>query len=145
MSLSNNKDVARKEGRVEAFAVEDDVHIYKGALVALNADGYLEPASDAAGKVLAGIAYEECDNTLDGHSQGGKSCRVMRDGVFRLEASSVAQALVGRRVYVVDDATVDETTSHSLLAGVVVEVVSSTVCWVDVGPGVAVGVDSGGE
>lgn len=145
MAMTNNKDVARKEGRIEAFLVEDDVHIYKGALVALNAAGYLEPASDAADKVLAGIAYEECDNTLDGHSQGGKSCRVMRDGVFRLDASSVAQTLLGRKLYVVDDATVDETTSHSLLAGVVVEVVSGTVAWVDIGPGVSAGVDSGGE
>jgi hypothetical protein len=142
MAMTANKDVARKEGRVESFAVEDDVHIYKGALVALNASGYLEPASDAADKVLAGVAYEECDNTLDGHSQGGKSCRVERTGVFKLGASSVAQALVGRRVYVVDDATVDETTNHSLLAGVVVEAVSSTVCWVDVGPGTVAGVDT---
>lgn len=145
MAMTANKDVARKEGKIESFQVEDNVHIYKGALVALNADGYLEPATDAAGKVLAGVAYEECDNTLEGHGQGGKTCRVMRDGVFRLEASSVAQTLVGRKVYAVDDATVDETTNHDLLAGIVVEVVSSTVCWVDIGPGVSAGVDSGGE
>jgi hypothetical protein len=142
MAMTSNKDIARKEGRIEAFPVEDSVHIYKGALVALNAAGYLEPASDAAGKVLAGVAYEECDNTLDGHSQGGKTCRVTRVGVFKLEASSVAQALVGRKVYVVDDATVDETTSHSLLAGVVVEVLSSTAAWVDIGSGTAVGVST---
>jgi hypothetical protein len=142
MTMTANKDVARKEGRIEAYPVEDDAHIYKGALVALNAAGYLEPASDAAGKVLAGVAYEECDNTLEGHSQGGKTCRVTRDGVFKLAASSVAQTLVGRKVYVVDDTTVDETTSHSLLAGVVVEVLSSTVAWVDIGPGTVVGVST---
>jgi hypothetical protein len=145
MALDANKDRARKEGRMEQYPVEDDVHIFKGALVALNVAGFLEPATDAAGKVFAGVAHEECDNTLEGHSQGGKSVRVLRDGAYKVDASSVTQAMVGRQVFVVDDATVDETTSHSLLAGILVEFVDTDLCWVDIGPGVAVGVDSGGE
>jgi len=141
MALDKNKDVPRKAGELESFLVEDNVHIYKGALVVLNNAGYLAPATNAADKVLAGVAYEECDNTLAGHAQGGKSCRVYRRGVFRFATADLVQADVGIKCYVEDDQTVNDAgaATQGIVAGTVVEFESATVVWVDIEPGVEQG------
>ena len=140
-ALDKNKDAPRKGGELESYLVEDNVHIYKGALVVLNNAGYLEPATNAANKVPAGVAYEECDNTLEGHSQGGKSCRVYRKGVFKFITADLVQADVGIKCYVEDDATVNDAGSvtQGIVAGIVAEIESATVVWVDIEPGVVQG------
>jgi hypothetical protein len=145
MALSASKDRSVKSaGQIKSFLVEDDVHIYKGAQVVTNAAGYLEPAANATGKRLAGVAFEECDNTLVGHSQGGKSVRVMRGGSLPFTTSDLVQADVGLLCYVTDDDTVDDagTATQGIVAGIVIEVLSATEVVVDIGPGVAVGVAS---
>jgi hypothetical protein len=130
-ALSANKDVPRKAGEIQSLLVEDNVHIYKGALVCLNADGYAIPAADAADNYVVGVAYEECDNTLTGHSQGGKSVRVYTGGVFKVVASSITQAMVGEMMYVVDDQTVDDAVgTNGIKAGILVEYVSATSGWI---------------
>jgi hypothetical protein len=140
-ALDKNKDGPRKAGELESYLVEDSVHIYKGALVVLNNAGYLEPATNAADKVLAGVAYEECDNTLDGHSQGGKTCRVYRKGIFKFVTADLVQADVGIVCYVEDDQTVNDagSVSQGVIAGTVVEIESATAVWVDIEPGVEQG------
>lgn len=139
--LDKNKDVPRMGGELESYLVEDNKHIYKGALVVLNNAGYLEPATNAADKMLAGVAYEECDNTLAGHAQGGKSCRVYRKGIFKFATADLVQADVGIKCYVEDDQTVNDAgvATQGIVAGTVVEVESSTVVWVDIEPGVEQG------
>lgn len=142
MALSANKDRPGKSmGAVQNFLVEDDVHIYKGALVVANNAGYAEPATNAANKVLLGVAYEECDNTLTGHSQGGKSVRVIREGNFLLTTADLVQADVGILCYVEDDTTVNDagTATTGIIAGIVVEVESATEVWVDIAHGVTQG------
>ena len=135
-ALTADKDLQRKEGKLESFLVEDNVHIYKGAIVALNAAGYLIPAADAANNTVAGLAYERCDNTLTGHTQGGKSCRVLIGGVALLMASSITQAMVGEAMYVVDDATVDDVVgTNGIKAGVLLDYVSATSGWVRMASG----------
>ena len=135
-ALSANKDVPRKEGKIEAYLVEDNVHIYKGAQVVVNSSGFAEPLTDAASKKFVGMAYEECDNTLTGHTQGGKTVRVNRDGVYKMAASSITQAMVGDRMYGVDDATVDNVSNYSIFTGTLIEYVSATVGWVDIKPAI---------
>ncbi len=139
--LDKNKDVPRKPGELQAYLVEDDVHIFKGALVVANDAGYAEPATNAVGKVLLGVAFEECDNTLEEHSQGGKSCRVYRGGAFKLLTDDLAQADVGILCYVEDDATVNDagTATQGVIAGTVVEIKSATEVWVDIAAGVLAG------
>jgi len=146
-ALDKNKDVPRKAGELESFLVEDNVHIYKGALVVLNNAGYLEPATNAADKVLAGVAYEECDNTLEGHSQGGKSCRIYRRGIFKFATADLVQADVGIKCYVEDDQTVNDAgaSTQGIVAGIVAEAESATVVWVDIEPGVQQGVLSAAD
>lgn len=142
MALSANKDrPVKSAGPIEAFLVEDNVHIYKGALVVANDAGYAEPATNASGKVLLGIALEECDNTLTGHSQGGKAVRVIRGGAFKLTTADLVQADVGLKCYVEDDDTVNDagTSTQGIVAGTVTEVVSATEVLVDIALGLVQG------
>jgi hypothetical protein len=130
--LSANTEVARKSGNIQSFPVEDNVHIYKGAHVNINASGYVQPATDATALKYAGIAYEECDNTLVGHAQGGKDVRVEIEGRFLLVATGMAQTSVGQFCYVSSDASVALTSTYSIPVGKVVEYVASTSVWVEV-------------
>jgi phosphoribosylpyrophosphate synthetase len=139
MALSANKDrPVKAAGPVQSFLVEDNVHIYKGALVVANNAGYAEPATNAANKVLIGVAYEECDNTLTGHSQGGKSVRVIRAGSFPFTTADLVQADVGIKCYVEDDDTINDagTSTQGIIAGIVVEALSATKVVVDISLGV---------
>lgn len=140
MALAANKDYQRKDGKLESMLVMNNVHIYKGALLVVNATGYVEPLTEAADKYFVGIAYEECDTTLAGYTvtPGLKSVRVVRDGIFLLAAASIALTDNGAPMYGKDDATVDEssTLSTGVKVGILVEYVSNTSGWVDIGQGI---------
>lgn len=134
-ALSDNKEVQRKDGVVLAHKVVGSDIIYRGALVKINADGYLAPCAAEAGAVFAGIAYEEVDNSSG--SAGDEECRVYKEGVFLLEGSGFAQADVGEAVYASDDQTVTKTHAANLQrVGVIVEFESSTKVWVKIEPAV---------
>jgi hypothetical protein len=142
MALTANVDrPVVGQGTIKSFLVEDNKHIYKGALVVANNAGYAEPATNAANKVLLGVAVEECDNTLAGHSQGGKSVRVVRGGNFKFTTSDLVQADVGIKCYITDDTTVDDagTSTQGIIAGIVTEIESATKVWVDIALGVMQG------
>ncbi len=142
MALTTNTDrPAKSAGQIVSFLVEDNVHVYKGALVVANNAGYAEPATNASGKVLLGVAHEECDNTLAGHSQGGKSVRVIRGGRFLLTTADLVQADVGLKCYVEDDDTVNDagTSTQGIVAGIAAGVESATQVWVDIALGVTQG------
>ena len=126
MALTDNAEVGRYEGNLKAYPVADNVHIYKGAHVCIDSSGYLNPASDTAGLRYAGVAAEECDNTLSGHAAGGKFCRVWTAGEFDATFTSITQAMVGTMMYVKDDATLDDTSSNLVAAGILVEYVNAT-------------------
>jgi hypothetical protein len=74
-------DRRRQDGIVLRFLVEDNLHLYKGEIIRLNAAGFATNAVPATGDMAAGIALEEVDNTLTGHAQGGKSILVQTEGV----------------------------------------------------------------
>lgn len=123
------------------YKIANGENIYKGALCMIDESdgGYLEAATDdAAGNVFAGIAVEKSlttDVTTD--SDGARSVRLYRSGVFELTTSGASQAWVGVEVYVVDSGSVSQTTLHAPYVGVVVKYVSDTKVKVDIGPGIA--------
>ncbi|MDD4985109.1 MAG: hypothetical protein PHQ43_04875 [Dehalococcoidales bacterium] len=125
-ALSANAEVGRYEGNLKSYPVADNVHIYKGAHVCIDASGYLNPAADTAGFRYAGVAAEECDNTLTGHAAGGKECRVWTGGEFQATFTSITQAMVGQMMYIKDDATLDDTSTNLVPAGILVEYISAT-------------------
>src|SRR4030042_112696 len=139
MALSANKNRKSKAtAGLQSYLVEDSVHIYKGALVVANNAGFAEPATNASGKVLLGVAQEEVDNTLVGHSQGGKSIRVIRGGSYPFTTADLVQADVGLKCYIEDDDEVDDagTSTQGVIAGVVVGVISATEVLGDIALGV---------
>lgn len=119
-ALTVNAETARKDGELIAYLVAAATHIYKGALVCLNASGYAVPAADATGLSFIGIAYEEADNSSG--TNGATLVRVLKSGTYFLCKSSAVQGDVGKLVCVVDDATVAADTTNDIPVGYVVEV-----------------------
>lgn len=132
-ALSADTDLDRKEGVMQSYPVAATETIYKGALVVVSATGYLEAGTDAASKRFAGVAYEKKDNSSG--ADGALNCRVHTKGVFLMTATSITQAMVGQMMYLVDDATIDDTTggTYYIPVGRLVEYVSTTSGYVDIG------------
>lgn len=129
--LSADVQVPRKEAGLQSYPVAGTgTQIYKGANVCLNTAGFLVAGADTAGYRYAGVAYE---NVLNSGSDGDKVCKVHNGGVFLLTATSITQAMVGRMMYLVDDATFDDTSDNHIAVGVLVSFVSTTSGWIDIG------------
>ena len=95
---------------VAEYGVKAGSTIYAGALVQLDANGWLIPAAKAANQVTVGRAEETVVSPATDAS-GDKTARV-RSGVFRwdnLGADAVARAEIGDSVYVEDDHTIRKT------------------------------------
>jgi hypothetical protein len=101
------------------YPVADNVVIYKNSLVCLNTSGYAVPAADTASYVCVGIAVSKVDNTVTGHTAGGKRIDV-RSGVNvkHLVTSGATQASVGTTYFVTDSATVATSSTNSVVAGI---------------------------
>jgi len=88
-----------REGKVLSLKMADNITIYKGSMVCIDAAGYAT-TTPVASTCFAGIAVETVANTATGHAAGAKSVRVAITGVHSLTiASGGAQALVGTEVY----------------------------------------------
>lgn len=106
--------------------------IYKGTLVCLDSAGRAVPAADTAGySHVVGVAKDTYDNSSG--AAGALDVEVLT-GVFKMTASSIALSQVMDALYVVDDQTVDETTTNDVFAGILVGYISATEGWILVGP-----------
>lgn len=104
--------------------------IYQGTLAALNSDGNMVPADDAAALRVIGRAEATVDNSA---GLAGDLLVTIRRGVFLYDNSGTAAVDAddkGKLCFVEDDQTVAETSTHLVKAGRVVDVVSEGV-WVD--------------
>lgn len=125
-NLTADRDALRQDGHIISMPLAA-VKVFKGSLLANNTSGYVTKAADTASFTLAGIAYEQVDNSAG--AAGDKNVRVERRGVFELNFSGTAtQATVGLPVYMVDDNTVAlaATTTNDVMVGRVVSFVSAT-------------------
>lgn len=114
------------------YPVASGAVIYKGTLVALLA-GYAVPASDAAGRVVVGVAAEGADNT--GGGDGALTIDVESGNAWLFAASGIVAADVGKVAYVADDQTVaDAVGTAGVVAGVIEELDASGGAWVYVPP-----------
>ena len=118
-ALTSSYDARRKDGALVRYPVGAGVHVRKGGLLAVAATGLAQPASDSAGLVFIGVAYEEADNT--GGAAGAASVRVLKTGVYTYAKTAAAPADTGKTAFVVDDATVATaaTTDNIACGGVV--------------------------
>jgi len=131
-ALTEDRNTQRKDGELIPLPVVADDCIYGGSLVAVNADGYLNPGSDTAGLIFAGVADARADNT--GGAAGDITCNVRRRGCYLFAIAAATQANVGDVVYLVDDQTVGlaATTTNDIACGKIVEYYSATKVWVDI-------------
>lgn len=110
MALSASRNTPHKDGDLLPFKVATGTKVFAGALVCLNAAGFLVPGSVSATLTYVGRADDFCDNTAG--ADGAKTVQVRRRKVFKFlnsGADPVAQADLGKTVYIVDDATVAKT------------------------------------
>jgi hypothetical protein len=119
-ALAQDRDTPMKhESRTLSCKVAASTIIYKGAIVAFNAGGFLVPGSDTAGLATAGIADQHIDNS--GGANGDLECVVLK-GVAgcRGGATPPTQAEVGRAVMIADDAGVTTAAfaTNDVVAGV---------------------------
>ena len=105
-ALAQDRNTPMKgDARAVLYKVAAATQIYKGAIVSVNATGFLVPASDTAGTLVVGIANGNVDNT--GGADGALSCLVQK-GVagLRADTTPITQAEVGRAVMVQDDGNI---------------------------------------
>jgi hypothetical protein len=133
--LSKAKEVPRKVGDLQSYPVKASTKIYKGSLVSIDATGYAIASTDVAGTKFVGVAYETVDNSAVGSADGDLWIRVHRTGTHKLDATSIAQTMVGDIMYVVDSGTFDDTAGsvNKIAIGVLDEYESATSGWVNLG------------
>ena len=131
-ALTRDRATPYREGIEVEYPVAANTKIYAGSLVCNNAAGYAAPAADTSGYQLAGVALEQVDNS-DG-SDGGKTVRLRRTGVFEFDAVSISQSMVGLLMYAADDHTFDDAAglTNDVKVGLLVKYVSATKGWIDI-------------
>lgn len=136
-ALTTDRDTKRKPGLIGYGGMAASLLIYGGAAVCHNASGYLVKGADTAGLVFAGIAKDRFDNSSG--AAGDLTAEFERDGehLFTL-GTAATDADVGKKVFLVDDQTVDleEHVDNNVFAGVLTSLVTSTMAYVDIKPAV---------
>jgi hypothetical protein len=130
MALTQDRDTRQKDGTFRDLPVAASTKIFAGALLALNASGYVVPGATAIGLKALGRAEKHVDNST---GAAGDASVTVRKGVFQYGngagADALAQADIGATAYIIDDATVGKDATGRSAAGVVYDVDTSGV-WV---------------
>jgi hypothetical protein len=131
-ALTRDRATPYREGIEVEYPVAANTKIYAGSLVCVSATGYAVPAADTSGYRFTGVAMEQVDNS-DG-SDGGKTVRLRRAGVFEFDAVSISQDMVGAAMYAADDHTFDDADgpTNDIKVGLLVKYVSATKGWIDI-------------
>jgi len=122
MALSANRELQfyASQELIEV-PVDDNVDIYKGAFVGVNAStGYARPLT--AGDDFLGVAYKQADNTVAGHTAGGIKVRLHQSIDIVHTLSGVANTDIGSVVYASDDGTLTLTSSGNSRIGRIVAI-----------------------
>ena len=115
-TLTKDIKSERKQGIVFALPAAANAHIFSGALVSVNAAGYVAPASDTAGETFLGVSRRESNNT--GGANGGLTSEGYLKGIFHFAAPGITQADLAKEAWVVDD--------NSIGIGIVAQPVNAT-------------------
>lgn len=129
MQLTESRNTPRREGDQVAHPVAADTLILIGGLVALNANGYLTPATANGGKVV-GVSETYIDNR---NGVDGAQKATVRRNVFAFNnsaTSAITRKDIGGPAYVEDDNTFAK--AGTAVAGVIIDLGDEGV-WVDVG------------
>lgn len=107
--------------------IADNVHIYQGGMVQLDANGRANPAAGTnTTNLIVGRAYEEYDNTVAGHSAGALTVEV-EQGSFMFDINAThppLQANVGAEVYASDDHTISINSGDGGPVGILLAIIN---------------------
>ena len=133
-ALAADKMVTHQDGKLLALPMVASDIVYKGALVKINAAGFLAPCAPEAGSQFAGVAVAKVDNSAG--AAGDLAPLVIQDGCHELTGTGFAQADVGSQVYAIDDndITLTEGTTSKQKVGIIVKFISSTKVLVKIMP-----------
>ena len=124
-ALTENYARNLKSHKMPNYGVKAEAVIFRGALTMVDAAGYLVPCTQLAGAVFAGVSKDVADAT--GMADGEVRCDVEAVDAFEVDIAAAVQADIGKKVYALDDNTVELTqTTNSVEVGRIVEVISST-------------------
>jgi hypothetical protein len=128
MALSADVMNPRQEGDFLDIPVADNVLIYEGALVMIDANGYATPLT-GTGQKFAGVAYRQADNTIVGHTAGGIRVKVDASNHRRkMAVTGAAQNMLGVPVFASADGTLTMTpATANQRVGVFVDYISTGI------------------
>lgn len=143
MALSENRElVFYTSQELIDLPVDDNVKIYKGAVVGRNrSTGYARGL--VAGDEFLGVAYQEADNTGAGHTAGGVNVRLHQNVDVVHAVTGVVTGDIGRDVYASDDGTLTLAPAGNSRVGRVVAVEAANLARVRCRP--IVGLDGAFE
>lgn len=131
MSLTEDRNTKERQLKTLNAPIAASMLIYAGALVALNATGYLVPGSESDALSMPGRAKEQINNA----GADGDLTAEYELGCFQYANSAAADEItradIGNDCYIVDDETVAKTsnTDARSVAGKIVDLDDSGV-WV---------------
>lgn len=122
MALSADREVtAFTSQELIDLPVDDNVTIYKGAFVGRNrSTGYVRALT--AGDEFLGVAYQQADNTVSGHTAGGITVRLHQALDIVHALTGITNADIGKDVYASDDETLVLTPTGNSRIGRIVAV-----------------------
>ena len=132
---ANQLIVAQSPGGLQKGLVAASTTLYQGTLAfSIAASGYIDDDIAAGANHFMGIVKEKADNSSG--AAGDIDVELYTTGVFQMEGSGFTQALVGDKIYAVDNFTVNTTSASQTLVGRCVEFISSTKIMVKIEVGV---------
>lgn len=119
MALTTNRNVDHYiDQELRSYPVGAAKRVYSGGWVGLAATGYAQAL--VAGDAVAGLAYEECDNSAG--AAGAKSVRVYTQGDFGVTLAGATVASIGRPVFASADDALTFTANGNSFVGLVQDV-----------------------
>ena len=127
-AATKNRGDSFQEYLMKKEAVAASVNIFKNTLLCINANGYTQPGTDAAGVMFSGVAVDAYDNTAG--VDGADSVRVRKHGEYEFVygPGNATQAMKGDEVVILDDQTVTTAAvaTNDIACGYISEVISAT-------------------
>lgn len=131
MALAVDRIVPERDLRDTSYPVAANAKIYVGSLVFLSATGFAQPATTAAGLIVAGVSRAQVDNT--GGADGALNVTVRRACHKFVNGDAIAEGDLGKMAYAVDNQTVSKGAAGKSPVGVIVQLEADGV-WVAIHP-----------
>lgn len=131
MASTASRNTDSRPGNRLALPVAAATLLYLGTIACIDANGRLVAGADADGLTLAGLVYEEADNSA---GAAGDITGTTALGIYKFNNSAteaLAAADVGTICYIEDNDTVAKTSTHKVKAGVFLGLDADGGAWVD--------------